>query len=289
MTKSRPKSLSHGRPPAAKFSKNVSLSSKATRNLIRSHHQLHKSRARALAEGNEKLVSELDQAIASRGGLESYQLASKKGQSKERGGDSSKVLLEWLDPELLTHLAQESVRLRLLEVGALSSKNACSGVKCLDVTRVDLNSQEAGILQQDFMERPLPETEDDRFHIISLSLVLNYVPDSVLRGEMLRRTSAFLTASIPSPEPRVGGLLPSLFLVLPAACVLNSRYLTEERLGEIMSALGYKLLKRKVTTKLIYYLWQHSNALKTKNVEFKKEILSSGRERNNFSVILKKI
>ncbi|OAL71295.1 hypothetical protein A7D00_4195 [Trichophyton violaceum] len=280
----RKKSLAQGRPPTVKKPA-ASLSARATRDLIRSHHQLHKARARAAAEGNEELVRQLDSEIAAKGGLKSYQIASKKGQSKERGGDSSHLLLQWLKPILSgiqRHPENGIGKLRVLEVGALSSRNACSMVKALDVTRIDLHSQEAGILQQDFMERPLPTTDGDRFHIISLSLVLNYVPDPTGRGEMLRRTINFLTSSVKDD------VLPALFLVLPAACVLNSRYLTEERLDDIMTSLGYQQLQRKLSSKLIYYLWRYTDVhVRTKGVAFPKQIINPGPGKNNFAIVLK--
>ena len=51
------------------------------------------------------------------------------------------------------------------------------------------------------MERPLPaaaaaDDDKERFHAISLSLVLNYVPSAAQRGEMLKRCSAFLATSL---------------------------------------------------------------------------------------------
>ncbi|KAL1957096.1 hypothetical protein VTO42DRAFT_6354 [Malbranchea cinnamomea] len=280
----RPKLLSHGRPPMA-GKPAPSLSSKATRALIRTHHQLQKERSRALADGNEELVRQLDQKIAAHGGIESYQLASKKGQSRDRGGDSSKVLVEWLGP-VLKQLKGNDNCLKLLEIGALSTKNACSTVKSIDVTRIDLNSQEPGILQQDFMERPLPSSAADKFHIISLSLVLNYVPDAATRGKMLLRTTNFLTQPMDRPELVEIDLLPCLFLVLPAACVLNSRYFTEDRLQAIMTSVGYSMAKRKVTNKLVYYLWKYDVSSKPGKVEFRKELLNDGRTRNNFTVTL---
>ncbi|KKK26741.1 nucleolus protein [Aspergillus rambellii] len=181
----RPTLLSRTRPPTIRKSA-PALSSKATRNLIRSHHTLLKLHAQALRSGDKALADKLDAQIQQNGGLESYQLASKIGQSLERGGDSSKVLIDWINPQLGA-LKDRPFKLRVLEVGALSTKNACSQNEGLDVTRIDLNSQEPGILKQDFMERRLPSSDDDRFHIISLSLVLNYVPDPVGRGEMLKR------------------------------------------------------------------------------------------------------
>lgn len=58
----RPKLLSHTRPPTAR-AQNPKLSAKATRNLIRTHHRLLKSRAQALKAGNEDLVREIDERI----------------------------------------------------------------------------------------------------------------------------------------------------------------------------------------------------------------------------------
>lgn len=310
----RPRSLSHGRPPTLN-KPTPSLSSKATRTLIRSHHQLHKARAQAVSKGDDAAVCEIDAKIAALGGLESYQLASKTGQTKERGGDTSVVLVEWLKPVLDKLRAARAAgggagggggRLRVLEVGALSTKNACSLTDELCVARIDLHSQEKGIQQQDFMERPLPVRQDDMLDVISLSLVLNYVPDPVTRGQMLKRTAEFLDTKLPTTLAKNGDagekemeerLLPCVFLVLPAACVLNSRYFTEERLTEIMHAIGYERTGRKVTNKLIYYLWvlrtsaasqdvAHDLAKHQKNKAFRKEELNPGKTRNNFTVVL---
>lgn len=274
----RPQLLSHSRPPTIK-PKQAALSSKATRNLIRSHHQLVKSRTQALQAGDSKLVHEIDARIESNGGLKSYQLASRLGQSSERGGDSSKVLVDWLSPRL-PRANDPGAKLRVLEVGALSAKNAVSRNPCLDVTRIDLNSQEAGILRQDFMERPVPNGDGKRFHIISLSLVLNYVPDAIARGEMLKRCVAFLSRSASSPP-----FTPCLFLVLPAACVYNSRYLTENRLREVLSSMGFTLAETKQTSKLVFQLWEHNRDYRPK--PFKKEILSPGKTRNNFAIVVR--
>lgn len=277
----RPGLLSRSRPPTMKAT-NAALSSKATRNLIRSHHKLMKLRAQALKEGNHTLVRDIDAQIEANGGLESYQLASKLGQSLERGGDSSKVLIDWINPRL-ARLKGTPFRLRLLEIGALSTKNACSTNPHLNVTRIDLHSQEPGILQQDFMKRPLPRNDDERFHLISLSLVLNYVPGATGRGDMLKRCLAFLTKSLPPDCPIT--FAPSLFLVLPLACVTNSRYLTESRLQEILSSMGFILARSKRSSKLIFQLWEHSERYRPK--PFKKEILNPGKTRNNFAIVVR--
>ncbi|PWY64988.1 nucleolus protein [Aspergillus heteromorphus CBS 117.55] len=277
----RPIPLSRTRPPTARAN-HAALSSKATRNLIRSHHRLLKARAQALQAGDEILASEIDAQIRENGGLESYQLASKLGQSLDRGGDSSKALVDWVASRLRP-LETTPYKLRVLEIGALSTKNACSMNRYLDVTRIDLNSQEPGILRQDFMERPLPKSEDDKFHVISLSLVLNYVADAAGRGEMLKRCVSFLTNS--SPPGSSIAIIPSLFLVLPVACVTNSRYLTAGRLEDIMFSMGFVLSKSKQTSKLIFQLWDHNGDYKPK--VFKKDAMNPGKTRNNFAIVVK--
>lgn len=274
------KSLSHGRPPVVQKAK-ASLSAKATRTLIRSHHRLHKDLAQALKNGDARSAAALKRQIEEKGGLQSYQQASIQGQSGDRGGDTSKLLMEWLPKDLL----KEGTKLRMLEVGALSINNACSKSGSFDMTRIDLNSQSPGISQQDFMERPLPTDSKEKFDIISLSLVLNYVPEAVGRGNMLRRTCQFLLS-----EPSIAltdeqsNFFPSLFLVLPAPCITNSRYLDEKLLKQVMESLGYSLIKRKLSTKLIYYLWKWNAA--TTKARFHKREVNPGRTRNNFCIIL---
>ena len=196
--------------------------------------------------------------------------------------------MEWLQPYKAVLPPGNAIpKLRLLEVGALTTTNACSRSLMFETTRIDLNSREKGILQQDFMQRPLPATDEERFDLISLSLVLNYVPEPIARGDMLRRTVQFLRARSSSDifsKPDIE-LFPSLFLVLPAPCVTNSRYLNEEWLGDIMRSLGYLLLKRKLSTKLIYYLWRQERSDLTPK-SFRKTEVNRGRNRNNFAIIL---
>lgn len=163
----------------------------------------------------------------------------------------------------------------------------CSKSGHFDIERIDLNSQGEGILQQDFMERPLPRDDSERFDIISLSLVLNYVPEPKGRGEMLRRTTQFLRA--PARYIDDAGLavnFPSLFLVLPAPCVTNSRYLDYERLVAIMESLGYVEVASKTTQRLIYYLWKRVRVCKRAGASFSKQEIRSGPTRNNFAVVL---
>ncbi|SPN98323.1 related to UPF0657 nucleolar protein C630.10 [Cephalotrichum gorgonifer] len=284
------KSLSQGRPPLFK-SNNASISRKAARTLIRKHHTLDKQRQQALKAGDEIAAAAASSEIEALGGLDRYQQASLLGQSKTRGGDSSKLLLEWLEPLISARRGRggggSESRIKMLEVGALSTANACSSSGSFDTVRIDLNSQGPGILKQDFMERPLPANTGERFDIISLSLVLNFVPDPLGRGEMLRRTTEFLHQLSPASPPELG-LLPSLFLVLPSSCVLNSRYCDEARLEEIMTSFGYTKVKSKISHKLVYYLWtlDLSSASTAPPRTFPKKEVNPGPKRNNFAIVL---
>ncbi|KAK5166072.1 25S rRNA (adenine2142-N1)-methyltransferase [Saxophila tyrrhenica] len=280
------KMLAKGRPPLAPKPQAV-LSKKATQKLIRSHHGLNKKLAKAEARGDKEEVDKLNKQINDSGGLSSYQLASIQGQSSERGGDSSVVLVEWLkDIKVVT--ASSEHKLRMLEVGALSTDNACFKSGLFDIERIDLNSQAPGIKKQDFMERPVPQFEKDQFDIISLSLVLNFVPTEEGRGAMLKRTCQFLDQRAPRTMPKgIQDNFPALFLVLPAPSVVNSRYFNDERLTLMMASLGYVMLRREQKRKLVYYLWLLRDKPSPDEQHFRKEIIKSGGNRNNFCITMK--
>lgn len=280
------KSLSRGRPPTA-HKPQASLSSKATRGIIRTHHQLQKHLASALKTHDEKKIQALKKQIEANGGLTSYQKASITGQSNERGGDTSRQLMDWLgEGDAVPQSAMQD--LSMLEVGALSPNNACAkaGIK---MTRIDLKSNHLNIEEQDFMERPIPTRDSDRFDIISLSLVLNYVPEPGARGEMLRRTCSFLKRSTvdASSAERPLSIPPSLFLVLPKPCVINSRYLTEKHLEMIMVGLGFRQVQRKLSDKLYYSLWEYDPEATWKSHKVLKTVINPGRARNNFCIVLR--
>ncbi|MCJ1381051.1 hypothetical protein MMC17_004160 [Xylographa soralifera] len=293
----KPNLLSHTRPQNLQPLR--PLSSRATRNVIRKHHTLQKQISQAVATKNVSLATSLQSQIDAAGGLPTYQHASILGQSAARGGDSSKVLMEWLTPSLKrnpTYVTPQSYRkLRMLEVGALSVENACSRSGFFDIERIDLHSQHAGILEQDFMKRPIPEKEllhEEGFDVVSLSLVVNYVGDAKERGDMLRRVGSFIRVrqDIERAEDLGKGTmnaLPALFLVLPAPCVLNSRYLDEETLERIVGNEGYELVQKKLSKKLVYYLWRFKGAKDSQRQSFRRVELRPGGARNNFSIVMR--
>jgi 25S rRNA (adenine2142-N1)-methyltransferase len=282
--KKRQKPLSHGRPPVARGEEH--MSSKQTRTIIRTHHRLQKEHAAAVKRGDLKTADEIQERLQKNGGLKLYQVASKLGQSKARGGDSSSVLVEWLQQSNIIKAKKEppNTPYRLLEVGALSTENEISKYpKIIHITRIDLNSQGPGIEQQDFMERPLPTSREEMFDIISLSLVLNYVPDPVGRGEMLKRITRFLRQQECSAEGNTA-TLPALFLVLPLPCVANSRYLDEHALLGVMLNLGFTLAKKKDTLKLCHYLFTFT--AKGNDRKFQKRLIRDGPGMNNFCIVV---
>lgn len=290
--KSQPKSLSTGRPAtiAKSTPKPTNLSASKSRQLIRSHHNLNKAHAQAIASGDEQLAAEIKAQLEAQGGLARYQQASRAGQSVRRGGDSSTVLIEWLQGRDFGKMENVGGKLKMLEVGALSTDNACSKSGIFDVTRIDLNAQSPGILKQDFMERPLPKGDDERFDCVSLSLVLNFVPDPKGRGAMLERVLDFLKSGAQlvghdKERSKFASLSPSLFLVLPAPCLTNSRYLDEDRLRMILENLGFVMEFRKLTAKLAYYLWVRVRA-RVREASFPKIEVRSGKSRNNFAIVL---
>jgi 25S rRNA (adenine2142-N1)-methyltransferase len=286
--KKRPKTLASGRPPASRPKER--MTSERSRTIIRTHHTLQKDHAAAVKRGDTEAAEEIAHAIEKNGGIQAYQAASKQGQAKDRGGDSSKVLVDWLiqsriiDPKARGRIHVEKAIFKCLEVGALSTNNEISkypGV--LRMQRIDLNSQGPGIEKQDFMERPLPTTDDERFDIISLSLVLNYVPDAVGRGEMLKRLTKFLR----HPSAREDGMtafLPCLFFVLPLSCTENSRYMDESLLLQIMASLGFAKRDSKNTSKLCYYLFSWTGEVTL--VEIGKRKIRDGPAMNNFCIIM---
>ncbi|KAH8725192.1 putative methyltransferase-domain-containing protein [Phaeosphaeriaceae sp. PMI808] len=286
--KKRPKTLSHGRPPTSRPKEH--MTSERSRTIIRTHHRLQKKHAAALNQGDSDAAKEIAIAIEENGGIQTYQAASKQGQAKDRGGDSSKVLVDWLQQLQIINTQTrdrdrvECAKLKCLEVGALAINNAISRYPSLvHMTRIDLNSQGPGIEKQDFMERPLPVNDADRFDIISLSLVLNYVPDAIGRGEMLKRIPRFLRLPTEQANTRTTNM-PALFLVLPLPCVDNSRYLDEAMLLHIMTSLGFTKEYHKNTSKLCYYFFSWSGQVERKKVDKKK--LRDGPAMNNFCVVL---
>lgn len=228
-------------------------------------------------------LGEIDSEIDQRGGLDAYQIASTQGQNTKRGGDSSKKLIEWLkSTEYHYHSIIEKTGMNALEIGCLSPDNLISTCGIFkEVVKIDLNSQNPQILQQDFMERPLPNGNDEKFNLISCSLVVNFVPSPTARGDMLKRITQFL-------KPPTPNNMSTLFLVLPLPCITNSRYFDNSTLIAIMQELGFKQICRYEAKKVVYWLfdWQGQDQIKLTDKYRRKKNLYSGANRNNFCILL---
>src|SRR5271170_4854455 len=84
--------------------------------------------------------------------LSVYQQASSKGQAIQRGGDSSKLLVQWLK-------STPPQALRVLEIGCLEVDNAIGRTvegRGGSMRRIDLKSRDPRIEEQDFMTLEVP-------------------------------------------------------------------------------------------------------------------------------------
>jgi 25S rRNA (adenine2142-N1)-methyltransferase len=205
-------------PANSKTRHTAAQSHKATQARISSYHTLLKRKhqlERDLRRDNdddhaaqlEGQLAAIEAQLEDLGGLESYQAASIKGQSRDRGGDSAKVFIAWLkelgyhklDLKLRSVASRYADRLAtaliisLLEIGALTPDNYDSCAKWIDNEPIDLHSQHPSITEQDFFERPIDPA--NLFDLISCSLVLNFVPDPRQRGQSQLENSLTWRAS----------------------------------------------------------------------------------------------
>ena len=238
------------------------------------------------------LQMKLDGHDSKQAGIMEYQLASLKGGSKSKGWGASGSwlatrILNWIRPlfqctaieterESTTNIEEERPKyemITMLDVGAINGEVYTKYSSWLQVESIDLNSQSCAVLEQDFMERPY-SGDTKCFHVVCLSLVINFVCDPTGRGEMLRRTRHFL---IPK------GIL---YLVLPLPCVTNSRYLNHQHLQFIMQSLGFHLTEHHFSKKLAFYIWMLDESYHYQSVP--KKILRNGAGMNNFAIVLPK-
>ncbi|KAJ3348844.1 hypothetical protein GGF32_005928 [Allomyces javanicus] len=161
-----------------------------------------------------------------------------------------------------------------------------------DILSIDLNPQSPAVLRADFFQFPtapcrssspkswkdefdfteylapvadaahadpacfpgtgVPKTARQTFDVVSLSLVVNFLPTSAARGAMLAKAIRHL-------DPNGARFV---YLVLPRACVANARYMDAARLhGEVMmKGLGARLVAERESAKLVCALYQVDRA-----------------------------
>lgn len=229
------------------------------------------------------LLGYVYQELADEKGLANYQIASRMGQDSNRGGDSSKILIQWIK-ELIESKEQDNAELCALEIGSLSKNNKISTSGIFNpVIRIDLNNSndDEGIIRQDFMKRPIPKTDKDRFDLISCSLVLNFVPTALERGDLCQRFKFFLKQDTKEAY---------IFIVLPLPCLSNSRYMSTDRFHKLMQSLGYTNIRYHEAKKVCYMLYKRHDLnenLSLTKLFYKKQQSRDGHKMNNFNILLR--
>jgi 25S rRNA (adenine2142-N1)-methyltransferase len=184
---------------------------KDTQKLISSYHSLNKRLSAAKKAQNTGETIKIQEQLEQMGGLQTYQRASLKGGDLQKGFGASGT---WLINQLSTirdslkvisaevagpgeemenevPIKRRPPSMKLLDVGAITGE-VYSKHKFLDVTSIDLNSQSSSVIKQDFFDRPIPPPAE-KFDIVCLSLVINFLGDCAKRGEMLQRYDECLT------------------------------------------------------------------------------------------------
>ncbi|KAF8320697.1 hypothetical protein DL93DRAFT_2224424 [Clavulina sp. PMI_390] len=265
---------------------------KATRTVIRKFHVLLKKETALLAKNDLVGLVEVREQLQKMGGLPAYQAMSNIGQGHDRGGGTEKVLLDWLPSHLPDTIGKGKGKapVQMLEVGALRPDNYAKHQSWITNHPIDLHSRHPDIREQDFLLLDSEENRD-RWDVISLSLVINFVPDATDRGRMLRLAQSFL-------KPDTG----LLYLVVPAPCITNSRYLDRSRLNHILTAVGLRIVEERLkpTGKLAYFLCHREPGSRSRIGDTKKNgtaeqlpkeltskvTLREGGSRNNFTILL---
>ncbi|KAJ3180529.1 hypothetical protein HDU87_002038 [Geranomyces variabilis] len=278
----------------------------STQKLIASYHTLNKKLHAVLKAGDSTAAGSIKTQMEAMGGLHAYQRASLRGGNEKKGlGACGSWLVQQLRAELAelrdseaeklvvvaengeeeveeveeeaktgSPATQQKLKLKLLDVGALDGGTYSKQASWIDVTSIDLNPQCQTVRKQDFFERPRPTGAHEKFNVLCLSLVVNFVGDPKLRGDMLIHARRFLL-------PR--GLL---FLVLPLPCVKNSRYMSHAHLLAILKSIGYELVKHHFARKLALYLLRRVEQFKLQ--DWTKTQMNPGIERNNFCIVVKR-
>ena len=179
-------------------------------------------------------------------------------------------------------------KLRLLDVGSITDPfKQYSEILLPDA--IDLNPCKSTIIKSDFFSFPkdclnaLPPNDSashDKssfYDVVVLSLVLNFVGDPRKRGEMLRKAAKLL---------KNDGLL---FLILPLACVKNSRYFNVDDLTSILEFCGLLYIELRESEKLFGITCVKKHAGSVSNNDFTtRSHRRKGKKRNNFTILFRK-
>ncbi len=228
-------------------------------------------------QAREKRRHELKAELEALGGLPAYQQASLFGATAAASGAFNSGVWVYQELQSMRLLPPaDGRRLNLLDVGALQD-HWTPHAQVIKAMAIDLNPQHPSVLRADFFE--FPPAGAQAFDALVLSLVLNFVGDPRRRGVMLERCAALL-----SP----GG---ALFIVIPAACITNSRYMNHALFVRILLALGFELARHKITPKLaLYALRRIEHGAAAAGLDMAelgcRRLCRTGKQRNNFAVLI---
>lgn len=250
--------------------------------LIAKYHTLEKQIARTTDEAERARLVARQQAL---GGLAVYQDQSLTGSAPVRGGESGK----WCVQALRALWPKERGRIRLLDVGAIAGTAYAKWPRLVDVTSIDLHPRADHVMEYDFFAFPVPAA-DARYDVVGLSLVLNFVGDLHQRGTWHADPGDMLLHAHRYLQPRG-----YVYVVLPLACVQNSRYMTHDHLRRIFQSTGYEVVRHEDSPRLTRWLLQQIDTPLSPPTSvspywdgtvYKKRELQGGARRNNFCILL---
>lgn len=252
------------------------ISKKQRKEIIQQTHLLQKSNNNNNNSNNNNTVN-----------IELYQQASSIGHSSQENNsfNSSK----WIIPLIKRHFKQQinnKQKMKLLDVGSLCNHyNTYNNI--LDIHAIDINSMHPTVQKIDFFDLRYRTLSYD---VIVCSLVLNYIGDKFKRGLMLQRCYDMLHNNISSNHNNNR----YFYLVLPKACLFNSRYLTVDIFNNdiMLNHIGFKCTHTHVSNKLILLEYvtvnkNNNNNTTTATTEYKPNVILKGDKHNNFSIALK--
>ena len=282
--------------------------------IVSTYHVLMKHREQILAktiglsesEKSEKIQA-IDLKIKNMGGIERYQQASMYGASTHENAGFNASL--WVTTELRRQkIMSGTSNLKILDVGAIDDQYL-SYKDFLEVTSIDINPQSKSVKKYDFFDFAVDYIMGEKdmglggqnapYDVIVLSLVLNFVGCPRRRGDMLALCA----------HPKILKEQGLVFVVIPAACVENSRYMELSTLIDLMDSLHFSLVSTKTTKALLLCVFRLRNAkqwwssqaatppaaVRGDNASFfdygakgfPRRKVRGGKQRNNFSIILR--
>lgn len=250
----------------------VEISSRKDRKIITEYHTLNKTidsvrkNPSILGEDKAAQIAVLEAKKEKIGGINAYQKASKLGEARHGSFNSAKWVLKQLRAFKVYGNRTEDEKLKVLDVGALDN-NYKKHAKWIQCTPIDLNPQSSEVVKADFLK-----LDDKKYHVVVLSLVVNFEGDIRKRGDMLRKCPKLMVDQ------------GYLFIVLPLPCLDNSRYLNEELFVSMMESLGFDVCAHHSSKKLSFFMFRKTRQVQVKS--FPKKILRKGGNHNNFAIVL---